>query len=80
MTLTNWQQKQRKEAYDRYLRSPQWQGKKFDVFRRDGYICQICKSNPASQVHHLTYERFGDEPLDDLQAVCKPCHKEHHNK
>ncbi len=25
-------------------------------------------------VHHLTYERFGNEPLEDLQSVCAECH------
>ena len=26
------------------------------------------------QVHHLTYERLGEELDSDLQALCKPCH------
>ena len=78
MALTNWQKKQRKEAYDRYLMSSAWAAKKFEVFRRDGYTCQMCKRNPAQQVHHKTYAHFGDEPLDDLIAVCEPCHKKHH--
>lgn len=25
-------------------------------------------------VHHLTYERIGDELMSDLLAVCNPCH------
>ena len=25
-------------------------------------------------VHHLTYERIGDELMGDLLAVCSPCH------
>ena len=80
MTLTNWQKKQRKEEYDRYLRSPQWTHLRFEVFRRDGYMCQMCKANQASQVHHLTYKRFENERLEDLQAVCKPCHEKHHGR
>ena len=25
--------------------------------------------------HHLTYQRIGKELLEDLQAICEPCHK-----
>jgi hypothetical protein len=27
-------------------------------------------------VHHLTYERFGHERMDDLRVLCKRCHDE----
>lgn len=27
-------------------------------------------------VHHLTYDRFGREELDDLVLLCRDCHKE----
>jgi 5-methylcytosine-specific restriction endonuclease McrA len=65
--------------YRIYLRSPEWRAKKTEVFRRAGYMCEYCESNPAVQVHHLRYPaRWGDESLDDLQAVCRECHKEHH--
>jgi 5-methylcytosine-specific restriction endonuclease McrA len=57
-----------------YLRSPQWKAKAGMVMRRDGFVCQACLQNPATQVHHLTYDRWGHEPLFDLVAVCKPCH------
>lgn len=30
---------------------------------------------PQQAVHHLTYERIGHEDLDDLMAVCNPCHE-----
>lgn len=25
-------------------------------------------------VHHLTYEHIGNEPLEDLQGLCRACH------
>ena len=80
MSLTNWEKKQRKEEYDRYMMSPVWTHKRFEVFRRDGYMCQICHTNQASQVHHKTYKNFEDESLDDLMAVCKPCHDKHYRQ
>jgi len=27
-----------------------------------------------SVVHHLTYEHIGDEFLEELQGICRPCH------
>ena len=57
-----------------YLRSPEWAERRANVLRRDGYICQACLQNPANQVHHLSYDHWGHEPLFDLTSVCKPCH------
>jgi len=80
MSQSNWQIKQRKEKYNRYLRSPAWTHKRFEVLRRDGYICQMCKANPAQHIHHKTYANFGNEPLSDLVAVCQQCHDKHHGR
>jgi 5-methylcytosine-specific restriction endonuclease McrA len=78
MALTNWEKKERRERYQQYILSPQWAHKRFEVFRRDGYMCQMCHRMPAAQVHHKTYKNFGNEPLEDLIAVCEQCHKDHH--
>ncbi|MGH2369964.1 MAG: hypothetical protein ACRDI2_17430 [Chloroflexota bacterium] len=32
----------------------------------------------AAEVHHLTYERLGDELPEDLAALCAPCHRGAH--
>ncbi len=60
--------------HNAYLRSPEWKARRGKVLRRDGYICQACLSNPATQVHHLTYKHWGHEPLFELEAICEPCH------
>jgi 5-methylcytosine-specific restriction endonuclease McrA len=41
-------------------------------------ICELCGKKIYEQVHHLTYERLGDEWLDDLRAACQPCHDLNH--
>lgn len=68
--------------YSQYLDSDDWQSLRTQVFVRDNFTCQACHENPATQVHHLTYERVFQEHLSDLVAVCRPCHKlqhpEHH--
>ena len=44
--------------------------------------CPICENdgctNEAKQVHHLNYERIGEERLEDLQALCPKCHVQNH--
>lgn len=64
--------------YNQYLTTPQWQQKRRLVFLRAGGLCEGCRSVPAAQVHHLTYERAGDELLFDLVAVCRDCHQRAH--
>jgi len=61
-------------TYADYLASDHWK----DVRRRFwssklGQRCAGCKGKPT-QIHHRTYARLGDERLNDLVAVCRPCH------
>lgn len=73
--------KPRMEAeYRRYLESPEWSAKRAATFQRAYGICECCESFPATQAHHLTYERIGHEELSDLMAVCAFCHGVIHGK
>lgn len=40
---------------------------------RDNYKCQKC-GNEAEEVHHLTYDNFPNEKIEDLQSLCSNCH------
>lgn len=66
--------------YDSYMRSEQWAQKRRDVIARDGGVCGICHDAAITEVHHLTYERVGREPLDDLVGVCSACHAIQHGR
>ena len=45
------------------------------VIKRAGGCCERCgKRTRRFEVHHLTYVRFGRELMEDLQALCGPCH------
>lgn len=66
------------EWYNRYLASPQWQEKRRKVLGRCKGICEGCGKRPAHHIHHLTYDRVGDEMLFDLVAVCLDCHRRIH--
>lgn len=68
----------KKSLYDQYMQSESWAAKRAAVLKRDP-ICKACGVAPSQQAHHLTYDRFGDEPLFDLIGVCIPCHQKIHN-
>lgn len=37
--------------------------------------CRVCASLRDLETHHRTYERFGNERLDDVTTLCKHCHE-----
>lgn len=73
--------------YAAYLQSAHWSRIREIVFRRDSYKCQRCgkahnwvtsTSFNALHCHHITYDRRGEELLDDLVTLCASCHKAVH--
>jgi hypothetical protein len=62
------------ERYRKYLDGPQWKAKRKAVKERCKGICERCHKYLVDEVHHLTYEHIFNEPLEDLQGLCKPCH------
>ena len=70
-----WQVAEYQRKHQEYLNSQVWKEKRQEVLNRDSYLCQACLKHRASEVHHLTYDHFGDEPLFDLISVCRQCHE-----
>lgn len=70
-----WQVDEHKRKHQEYLNTQVWKEKRNEILERDGYLCQACLKNRASEVHHLTYDHFGDEPFFDLISVCRQCHE-----
>jgi hypothetical protein len=68
------------ERYQRYLCSREWGLLKEAVKARCGGRCERCHWMPMDHVHHLTYARKYHERLDDLRALCWPCHAWLHGK
>jgi hypothetical protein len=66
--------------YEDYLRSDQWKQKRIQVLERAKGKCEVCKLSDATDIHHNTYDSFGEEPLGDLDAVCDFCHKVLHGR
>jgi 5-methylcytosine-specific restriction endonuclease McrA len=79
------------EEYEQYLATPHWQElRKLKLERQKselGYnCCEECDARSAASrktalsVHHVTYERLGEEPLEDLKIICRPCHDKEHGR
>ncbi len=66
-------------AYGAYLNSSAWQIKRKQILGRDNYLCQFCKEEKATQVHHLSYDNLGNECEFELLSVCHSCHQIIHN-
>lgn len=70
-----WKKQRFFENYNKYLNSPAWKERREEVLKRDNYLCQSCLKARATQVHHLSYKHWGDEPLFELISVCTECHE-----
>jgi hypothetical protein len=60
-----------------YYQSSKWAEKRNARLKIDGFKCAKCGFTRALEVHHINYERFGDEDVSrDLITLCKKCHQE----
>lgn len=62
--------------YKHYLESPEWRSVR--VRHRDihGERCGLCDTDEGTRhLHHMTYERVGQEELSDLVLLCANCHQ-----
>lgn len=66
--------------YNIYLRSEHWRTLRLLALERDKWVCQFCKAEPATEVHHLTYNNLGSESLSELISYCRVCHGKVHDK
>jgi hypothetical protein len=69
----------RKMPFEEYRLTPEWRARRNRVLFWAGKKCELCYERGLLQVHHRTYERYGQELLTDLIALCRPCHARHHN-
>lgn len=65
--------------YTDYLQSEHWQ----DTRERklsEVSCCEKCGKSKGLEVHHLTYERVGNEQMSDLRVLCATCHRRSHGR
>lgn len=61
--------------YKKYIRSSLWGIRKFLAIKKANNACENCfKDKVKLSVHHLNYENFGNESIDDLMVLCDDCH------
>lgn len=74
--------------YHRYIYSRAWRIRRQQEIRRADHCCEFCGYQVGSmedmrdchlQVHHLSYERLGDEAQEDLIVLCNYCHDDVHD-
>ena len=64
--------------YQEYLDSDEWKARSERILVSSNWECQQCHKYEATQVHHLTYARVGNELDEDLIALCSRCHRHQH--
>ena len=62
------------DSYKDYIASSLWRRTRSDYWRSDRAKDCICGATEGLVLHHLTYERIGEERLDDLTPLCPECH------
>src|SRR5262245_61016471 len=70
----------RRAAYSWYLETHFWCAKRNEAMARANWVCQRCRKQWATEVHHLSYQRLFNEPPADLLPVCRACHRAIHYK
>jgi len=63
-----------------YLQSPKWKELKQAKLDQVGHKCEFCGAISHLHLHHITYDKLGDEDLSDLAILCDKHHKQIHDK
>ena len=67
-------------SYWDILGSPWWRARKAALIRYRGERCERCGVGRGGdlQMHHRTYERIGRELPEDVELLCRRCHRLEH--
>ena len=69
----------RKMPFAEYRVQPEWKVRRVQALTRARYRCQMCSSHDAPlDVHHNSYDNYGDERPEDLVVLCRSCHQKVH--
>lgn len=64
--------------YQSYLRSLRWKARRLGAIALARAHCADCGAAADLHVHHLTYDRIGNERDEDLVVLCSACHEVRH--
>lgn len=70
---------QHSQQYLEYMNSDRWRYTRLKRIDLDNGHCQMCGSQFDLEVHHMKYDRLGNEDIvKDLVTLCRDCHKKLH--
>jgi hypothetical protein len=70
-----------KEIYYReYIHSEKWRLFRNKIFALRGFKCELCGVRKNLQLHHVNYERLGNEHELDVMILCGVCHNNAHKQ
>lgn len=67
--------KKRFKSKEDYYKSEEWAKIRIFALHRAKHRCQRCGASGVLQVHHSTYSNLYNEKPEDLEVLCKKCHK-----
>lgn len=70
----------RSMPYSEYLATDHWKSLRRKRLRLSNSHCELCFKKDSLDVHHKTYERRGEEEMNDLIVLCRECHSTFHGK
>lgn len=74
----------RRSQYASYMASAAWRIRRENWIAHQEYVtgqpvsCAVCGDEDWDDLHHLTYDRMGEELHEDLVALCRPHHEGMH--
>ena len=78
--MTNRDFKVRQAWYRKiYLKSEHWKNLKKEK-KKVNPVCERCGAKRKLDVHHKHYRSLYDVILEDLETLCRRCHKKEHNR
>lgn len=70
-------------TYGQYINSWNWKEKSGYIKHLAGYTCERCKRKlPTGRldVHHKNYKSIGNENQEDVEVLCRECHRKEHGR
>lgn len=67
-------------TYHAYIVSPEWRERVNKYKEAAGWKCADCGTPDNLTGHHKHYINLGNEPAEDIEILCWPCHQSRHDR
>lgn len=68
------------QSYQDYIHSSEWKEFRSRYFQVCHRKCRVCDAHNIIVLHHLTYDRVGQEEFGDVVPLCDRCHHLIHDR